>query len=84
MSYLGVLLSLHFEALQLHVTKHSLADPISLPVPHRDQLWKIPLCLLLEERLFLSWDNRNKRAFAILSDSYCQNVCSGHKSVRRR
>lgn len=81
MSYLGVLLPLHFEALQLKVTKHLLADPISLP--HRDQLWKTPLCLLLEERLFLSWDNRNKRAFAILSNSYCQNVCSGHKSVKR-
>lgn len=84
MSYLRVLLSLHFEALQLKVTKHSLADPISLPVPHRDQLWKTPLCLLLEERLFLSWDNCNKCSFAILANSYCQNVCSWHKSMRRR
>lgn len=84
MSHLGVLLSLNNKTLQLQVTKHSLAVPISLPVPHREQFWKIPSCLLLEERLFLSCDCRNQRAFAFLANSHLQNVCSGHKGVRRR
>lgn len=52
--------------------------------PHRDQLWKAPLCILPEERLFLCWDDCNKCALAILTNSNCQNVCHGHKSVRRR
>lgn len=84
MSHLGVLLSLNHKTLQLKVTKHSLSVPISLPVPHRDQFWKTPFCLLPEERLFLSCDRRNKRAFAILPNSHLQNVCGGHKGVRRR
>lgn len=84
MSHLAVLLSLDNETLQLKVTKHSLAVPIFLPVHHRDQFWKIPFCLLLEERLLLSCDHRNKPSFATLTNSHLQNVCSGHKGVRRR
>ncbi|OXB62994.1 hypothetical protein ASZ78_006396 [Callipepla squamata] len=52
--------------------------------PHRDQLWKASLCVLLEERIFLCWDYRNKCALAILTNSDGQNVCCGYKSVRRR
>lgn len=84
MSHLGVLLSLNHKTLQLKVTKPSLSVAVSLPVPHREQFWKTPFCLLLEERLFLSCDRGNKRAFAILANSHCQNVCGGHKGVRRR
>lgn len=83
-SHLGVLLSLNNKTLQLKVTKHSLAVLMSLPVPHRDRFWKIPFCLLLEERLFLSCDRRDKCAFAILTNSHLQNVCGGHKGVRGR
>lgn len=84
MSHLRVFLSLNNETLLPKVTKHSLAVPISLPVPHRDQFWKIPFCLLLEERLFLSYNCGNKCAFAMLPNSHLQNVCGGHKGVRRR
>lgn len=83
-SYLGVLLSPNNETLQPKVTKHSLAVPISLPMPHRDQFWKIPFCLLLEERLFLSYDRPNKHTFPVLANSHLQNVRGGHKGVRRR
>lgn len=82
MSYLGVLLSLYFEGLQSE--NHWALVSRSHFSPHRDQLWKAPLCILLEEGLFLCWDDCNKRALAILTNSDCQNVCRGYKSVKRR
>nr|XP_025949234.1 claudin-16 isoform X3 [Dromaius novaehollandiae] len=73
-----------FRALQLKVTKHLLEGLISLLVHHRHQLWNTSFCSVLEERLFPSWDNCNKCAFAIHANSYCQNVCNRHKSMRSR
>lgn len=77
-----MLLSLYFEALQAE--SHQALVSRSYFFPHRDQLWKASPCLLLEERLFLSWDSCNQCAPAILTNSYCQNVCRGYESVRRR